>query len=439
MKHPYFVCLVVLTIFVSMTGHAATANKPSFMINPDEYPRLKTNGSIRVDGFNVGMGPEGRNSSRFYASIVIAEGYKKKFSLSFRGHCDYVMEMNISIIDPKSSELKAYQSSQKFSDLKLEKPIDTMRKVLIEQCPDLSVLKVVTTKISWPAEVVNTLTLEKDKNWVYQQGLLATDYDLLKEFTIKFRDLSGMDVAYSGSCSEDIKLTMNHPKKGIRDPYREAADYTGGMLAFLNNFSTHCPGISQVNIYPSSLPMDYACESTDQCFVKFRKQNEWTVEKNNLVYREPESYTFDTILTNLASAPAKQKLDDTYKLFFVEYLEHVSRHCPQMIAQPENRVMIYEEVDKEFGTRTETGRVNMTIDSRLINKYLSYYDQRKNILFKRNILSIARARDSGRESGEMRVFESYYNDVQKLTHHFEAGCNSESVKNVYASFSRKHI
>lgn len=433
------VCLTVILGLNSLALYATEENQPKFVTAPDEYKILKTRGSLRVGGYNVSMGPEGRNSSRFYAGIMISEGYKKKFSLSFRGHCDHVMTVNISIIDPKDAAYQAYLASKEFRDLKLEKPIDAMRNALIEQCPVLSVLKVVTTKIGWQAEVVNTMTLEKDKGWVNQDGDIATGYDALKQFTINFRDLNGMTVAYSGTCDKAIKLSMSHPKKGIREPFREAADYKGSMLTFLSNFSGHCPSISQVKIFPTTLPMNYNCNSPDECFVEFQKDGEWTVKQDNIKYIEPEAYTFDTILTQLTSSPAKQQVDDTYKLFFIEYVEHVSRLCPKIIKQPEERVMIYQTVDSEFGTRTETGRVEMTIDSRLVDEYLSFYDQRKAILFKRSVLYIARARDSSRKSGEMKMFDAYYDDVKKLDHHFDNGCNSTTVKDVYAAFSDKHL
>lgn len=429
--------LTNILILLSFSAYAAENVMPKFWPERNSgynYPTEK------VDGYTISLGPIGNAKYKFYADLLLSE---KQFHIRFDGYCGPIMDLKSTILNDRVEEYKNFQKSEDFSHLKLKKPIDAMRKVLAGQCSNLDVIRVTAFVRNGPfLKTINTVTLQKDNNWDYEEGLVASKHDEHKQFDIKFRDMSGIDVAYSGTCSEEVRLGMNHPKKGIRNAISESSDYTGAMLAFLNGFSSHCPSVSKVKITPSTLPTDHICEDSRNCYASFVKNNNaWALQAKKIKYSPPESYTFATILNILANEPGRQKIDDTYKLFFVEYIEHVSRLCGQLIAKPVHKEMVYEEVDREFGVRKETGRVPMLLDARLVDEYLKYYDQRKGILFKWQAVSKARSmeRGSGGTQAGLGVFDFYFENVKELERHFRSGCDSNQVKAVYHSFSAKHL
>lgn len=272
---------------INMDSRESRVPKP--VLFPEKIRDSQGTLSRERDGFSVSLfkstGPNAQPEDfRLVAGVNNRDGARTNFSFTGNGYtsCAEVMTIRASAFS-HLLDFDEYRKAHKGRDLPPE-IIDgyyLMRDALIEQCPDLKVLRVGFETMSGNA-FERTLkysgTMTADSGWDLLDGTVETEYDSTRKIQIKSRDVfSVAGIDYQGHCEESPVLPLkpvyyNNSERELAKPLT-LTDYKFNAKAVAKLYQKECPRVRDIRFSTTPMPENYICVKNGSCYLT------WSADK----------------------------------------------------------------------------------------------------------------------------------------------------------------
>lgn len=229
----------------------------------------------------------------------IASGHDKRNLVDavFRGVCESVMTINVTLKDGRTFDFAAYKKSSDVKYLPINKTLQAMRDVLKEQCPELSGFKINAMVLYKQAPVFEG-TMLASQNWQMNKGIpkkgFGDDYRIKIAFKSGILERDGVMIDHNAKCEKEASLLikryfMNNTQRAYPQKL-SMNDFTQLAKAATNQYVKECPNVEilRFRIEGNILPSGYECKKASECLMASKDRN-WSITSEAIARRAPDA------------------------------------------------------------------------------------------------------------------------------------------------------